>query len=177
VGRADRFPELARELVRLKVDVIVAWGTPAALAAKKATSTIPIVMANTGGPVGVGLVSSLAHPGGNVTGSATLLPELGAKRLDLLREVLPRVSRVAVLSNPANPVHIPMLNLLRSTAHSLRVRLVLVEAREAGGLASAVSSATNGGAGALMVLDGGHRPDGHRGGRAARRAAVRSDPE
>src|SRR5262249_46722150 len=104
-GRADRFAELAAELVRLKVDVIVAWSTPAALAAKRATSAIPIVMATAGDPVGVGLVASLARPGGNVTGNAILLPELGAKRMDLLKEALPRVSRVGVLSNPANQAH------------------------------------------------------------------------
>jgi putative ABC transport system substrate-binding protein len=101
-GRAERFPALASELVNLPVDVIVAWGTPASLAAHKATSTIPIVM-SAGDPIGAGIVSSLARPGGNVTGMSVQMAEQEGKRLELLKKVLPSFSRVAVLSNPSNP--------------------------------------------------------------------------
>ena len=99
----ERLPELAADLVQLKVDVIAAAGTLAPLAAKRATSTIPIVMTSAGDPLGSGLVASLARPGGNVTGMSLMVPDLGGKRLELLKEVLPRVSRVAVLWNAANP--------------------------------------------------------------------------
>src|SRR5262249_35141058 len=101
--RLDRLSELAAELVRLKVDVIVAAGTLAALSAKRATSTIPIVMTTAGDPLGSGLVTSLARPGGNVTGLSLMVPDIGGKRLELLRELLPSASRVAVLWNVANP--------------------------------------------------------------------------
>ena len=102
-NRLERLPELAADLVRLKVDVIAADGTLAPLAAKQATTTIPIVMTIAGDPLGSGLVASLAHPGGNVTGMSLMAPDLGAKRLELLKELLPRLSRVAVLWNAANP--------------------------------------------------------------------------
>ena len=102
-GRIDTFPVLAAELVRLKVDVIVTSGTPGSLATQRATKTIPIVVAAVGDAVGVGLVPSLARPGGNVTGLSTLYPELEGKRLEVLRELVPKVSRVSVLMNPANP--------------------------------------------------------------------------
>jgi len=102
-GKFDRLPDLAGELIRLKVDVFVTTGTPAAQAAKNATSTIPIVIGNAGDPVGTGLVASLARPGGNVTGLSVLNTELSGKRLELLKEVVPKLSRVAVLLNPANP--------------------------------------------------------------------------
>jgi len=102
-NRLERLPELAADLVLLKVDVIAADGTLAPLAAKQATTTIPIVMTAAGDPLGSGLVASLAHPGGNVTGMSLMAPDLGAKRLELLKELLPRLSRVAVLWNAANP--------------------------------------------------------------------------
>src|SRR5499427_1053433 len=98
-NRLERLPELAAELVRLNVDVIVAIGTPGPLAAKRATSTIPIVMAAAGDPLGSGLVASLARPGGNVTGMSLMAPDLGGKRLELLKELLPGLARVAVLWN------------------------------------------------------------------------------
>jgi ABC-type uncharacterized transport system substrate-binding protein len=101
-GRTERFPAIAAELVNLKVDVLVAASTPGALAAKQATSKIPIVMASVGEPVEVKLVESLAHPGGNVTGLSLIAPQLAAKRLDLLKQALPRLSRVTVLWNSAN---------------------------------------------------------------------------
>jgi putative ABC transport system substrate-binding protein len=102
-NRIERLPELAADLVRRNVDVIVAFGTPPPLAAKQATTTIPIVMAAAGDPVGSGLVASLAQPGGNVTGMSVMAPDLGGKRLELLKEVLPWLDRVAVLWNAANP--------------------------------------------------------------------------
>jgi putative ABC transport system substrate-binding protein len=102
-NRLERLPALAEELVRLNVDVIVGIGTLAPLAAKRATSTIPIVMGAAGDPVGSGLVASLAQPGGNVTGMSLMAPDLGGKRLELLKELLPRLARVAVLWNAANP--------------------------------------------------------------------------
>jgi putative ABC transport system substrate-binding protein len=101
-GRTERFPALAAELANLKVDVLVAVSTPGALAAKQATSTIPIVMVSVGEPVEVKLVDSLAHPGGNVTGLSLIAPQLAAKRLDLLKQALPKLLRVTVLWNSAN---------------------------------------------------------------------------
>ena len=101
-GRVERFPALAAELVDLKIDVLVAMSTPGALAAKRATSTIPIVMAAVGEPVEMKLVESLAHPGGNITGLSISAPQLAAKRLDLLKQALPKLSRVTVLWNSAN---------------------------------------------------------------------------
>ena len=99
-GRSDRLPGLAADLVRLKVDIIVAAVTPDALAAKHATSTIPIVMASPGDPVASGLVESLARPGGNITGLSQIAPELAGKRLERLNDIVPTLSRVAVLWDP-----------------------------------------------------------------------------
>jgi len=101
-GRTERYPVLAAELVNLKVDVLVAESTPAAIAAKQASSTVPIVMVSVDDPVGAKLIDSLARPGGNITGLSLLAPELAAKRLDLLKQTLPKISRVAVLWNSAN---------------------------------------------------------------------------
>jgi putative ABC transport system substrate-binding protein len=104
-GQYDRLPSLAGELVRLNSDVIVTTGTMAVVAAKQATKTIPIVMAAAANPVESGLVSSLAHPGGNITGISILSADLAGKRLALLKEAVPKVQRVAILSNPAAPAH------------------------------------------------------------------------
>src|SRR5215471_6446997 len=104
-GRAERFPEFAAELVRLNVDVILVETTPAALAVKRATRTIPVVFPTAIDPVGAGVVASLARPGANFTGLTTEAPDLVAKRLQLLREVVPRLFQVAVLWNAANPAH------------------------------------------------------------------------
>jgi putative ABC transport system substrate-binding protein len=101
-GRYERFPAVVAELIAANVDVIVTAGTPAALAVKKATSTVPVVMAAVGDPVGTGLVSSLARPGGNITGLSGTAPDLESKRLELLREVVPNLSQVAFFLNPAN---------------------------------------------------------------------------
>ena len=117
-NRLDRLSEVAAELVRLKVDVIVTGGTLAPLAAKQATATIPIVMTAAGDPLGSGLVASLARPGGNVTGLSLMAPDLAGKRLELLKEVLPGLSRVAVLWNAANPYQATLVegDLARVTA-------------------------------------------------------------
>jgi putative ABC transport system substrate-binding protein len=129
-GRFDRLPELAAELVRLKVDIIVAATTPAAVAAKNATATIPIVGISLGDPVGLGLVASLARPGGNVTGSSFSVG-LGivGKGLELLEETIPKVRRVAVLSNPANPFQPLAIREVNAAARSLGVQLQLLEVR------------------------------------------------
>jgi putative tryptophan/tyrosine transport system substrate-binding protein len=102
-GKAERFQEFAEEMVRLKVDIIIVFTTPAARAAKNATTTIPIVFPTAIDPVGTGVISNLRHPGGNVTGGAILFAELSAKRLQLLKEVVPGLSRSAVVWNAANP--------------------------------------------------------------------------
>ncbi len=128
-NRSERLPELAAELVRLNVDVIVAGGTLAPLAAKKATATIPIVMNGAGDPVGSGLVPSLAHPGGNVTGLSLMAPDLGGKRLELLKELLPGISRVAVLSNAANPYSAILFRETEHAARTLRIEIQSLEVR------------------------------------------------
>ena len=128
-GRMERFPDLAAELVRLKVDVIVTVAAPAARAAKQATTTIPIVALAVSDPVGQGLVASLARPGGNITGSATLFPELAAKRLALLKETLPRISRVAVLRNVANPGNVFLWKEVQVAGRTLGVTLHSGEVR------------------------------------------------
>jgi ABC-type uncharacterized transport system substrate-binding protein len=104
-GKVDRLPVLAEELVGLKVDLIVAWATPAVNAAKNATRTIPIVMGPTADPVGSGFVASLSRPGGNITGVSLMAPELAGKRLELLREVVPRLNRIAFLAHGGDPAH------------------------------------------------------------------------
>ena len=122
-GKYDRFPALVAELLALNVDVIVTQGgTPPALAAKRATTTTPIVMTGVGDAVGSGLVESLARPGGNVTGLTDSVPELHAKRLELLKEAVPTASRFAVLLNPGNPTNLLQLKLIRTAASSQVMR-------------------------------------------------------
>src|SRR5207244_11962 len=104
-NKVDRLSSLAEELVRMKVDIIVASATPAVQAAKNATRTIPIVMTGSADPVGTGFVASLAQPGGNITGMSLMLPELAGKRLELLRDILPKLSRVAFLAHGGDPAH------------------------------------------------------------------------
>ena len=152
-GRNERFPDLAAELVRLKVDVILAVIMPAAVAAKNATGTIPIVTANAIDPVETGLVASLARPGGNVTGlTATAGPEITGKQLELLKAAVPRVSRVAVLWNPTRPEHPRILREAEGAARSLRLQLQLLEARRLDEFDSAFAAMTRERAGALFVL-------------------------
>jgi putative tryptophan/tyrosine transport system substrate-binding protein len=128
-GNYARLPELADELLRLKPDVIITHGTPGTLAAKRATQTTPIVMAVVGDAVVTGVVSSVARPGGNITGSTFFNPELGAKRLELLKEVFPRSRHFAALVNPDNPMVRPIVQEMRAPAGSLEIELQLFEAR------------------------------------------------
>jgi len=151
-GHYERFPDLAAELVRLKVDVLMMGSTPAALAAKHATTTIPIVMVAMGDPVGSGLVASLARPGGNITGSSGLQPEVVGKQLEFLKAVLPTVSRVAVLWNPANPVAALMVREADVAAQALGVQLHLLAARGPDAFDSAFAAMTSAHAGALLIL-------------------------
>jgi putative ABC transport system substrate-binding protein len=139
--------------VRLKVAVIVVGPPDAALAAKNATQTIPIVFTAGGDPVASGLVTSLARPGGNLTGLATISPELSGKRLQLLKEALPKLSRVAVLWNPDNPGHGPALEAAEAAARILRLQLHPVEFQGPDDFVSAFQSAARERAGALMALD------------------------
>jgi len=124
-GKADQLPDLAAELVRLKVDVIVAVGTPSARAAKQATQTIPIVIVLAGDPVRSGLVTSLARPGGNVTGMSMLAPEVFAKALELLKEAVPKVSRVAILMDPT--LQVALKNEVGAAAKVLGVKLQQID--------------------------------------------------
>jgi putative tryptophan/tyrosine transport system substrate-binding protein len=128
-GDYSRFPALVAELLAQKVDVIVTAGTPAALAVKAATTTVPLVMVAVGDPVGTGIVTSLGRPGGNITGLSSIAPELEGKRLALLREVIPTLSHVAILWNPANPFHATSLKQARTAAEQLRIKLQSVEVR------------------------------------------------
>jgi ABC-type uncharacterized transport system substrate-binding protein len=126
--KIERLPELAADLVRLKVDLIVASGTPAALAAKKATTTISIVMTNTSDPVSLGLVTSLARPGGNVTGNASLTPELNSKRLEVLKDAVPKLARVGLLWPPGGGAAADLqLKELRLAATALKLKLEEIE--------------------------------------------------
>ena len=128
-NRLERLPEVAAGLVRINVDVIVGRGTLAPLAAKRATSTIPIVMAAAGDPLGSGLVASLARPGGNVTGMSLMAPDLGGKRLELLKELLPRVARVAVLWNAANPYPAIVFKETQAAGQTLAIEVQSLEVR------------------------------------------------
>ena len=126
-GSAEHFAEIAAEFVRLKVDVIVTSGTPAVMASKQATSVIPIVFATAGDPVGTGLVASLARPGGNVTGLATLGAELAGKRLELLREVVPGLCRLAIMGNVGNPFTVLEMGEVREAADKLGIEVEKLE--------------------------------------------------
>jgi putative tryptophan/tyrosine transport system substrate-binding protein len=152
-GRAERLPDLAAELVSLNVDVIVAGGTPGPLAAKHATGTIPIVMTAAGDPVGSGLVASLARPGGNVTGLSARSPDLSGKRLQLLKEVVPGVARVAVLWNAANPYAALVVRETEAAARSLGVQVQFLEVRGPDDFENALPAAIRGRAGALIVVE------------------------
>jgi putative ABC transport system substrate-binding protein len=154
-GKIDRFPEVARALVRLSPDLIWAPNTPAARAAKQVTTTIPIVVPVMGDPVSDGLVASLARPGGNVTGMTFLGPELAAKRLELLKEALPGISHVAALWHPGaygEPTMREMMRNIEAAAGALRVQLRLVEVREAADFARAFSTRAAERTDALFIL-------------------------
>jgi putative ABC transport system substrate-binding protein len=152
-GKADRLPQLASELVRLKVDVLVAGGgNQLALAAMKATGTIPIVVTNVADPVGSGFVASLARPGGNVTGLSTVTYDLSGKRLELIKETLPKVSRVAVLYDPNDKAKVVEFKEMQTAAHSLGVQLQSLEVRNRQDFESAFKAGSRARAGALIVL-------------------------
>ena len=129
-GRYDRYPDLAAELVALPVDAIVTVTTPAALAAQRTTSRIPIIMAAIGDAISTGLVSNLAHPGGNITGFSSLAPDLGVKRVEFLKDLVPTLSRLAVLSNTTNPYAALELERVQPAAVALEIRLQVVSASD-----------------------------------------------
>jgi putative ABC transport system substrate-binding protein len=149
-GRFDRLPEIFAELVRRKVDVIFTHATPNVIAAKQATSVIPIVFTLVGAPVGAGLVASLARPGGNVTGVSNLSSDLGGKRLELLREVVPALRRLAILTKIDNPSAVLEMGDVQAAAHTLGLEVAIAEIRRADDIASAVES-LKGRADALIV--------------------------
>ena len=152
-GHHERLPELAADLVRLKVNVIVSAATPGSRAAKAATNSIPIVFVAVAEPMRAGLVASLARPGGNVTGVSLLTPELSGKRLQLLAGVLPGVGRVAVLTNPDNLSHGVFLEETRVAAQALGIELHPLEARRPDEIERALHAGTEGGVTALIVFD------------------------
>jgi putative ABC transport system substrate-binding protein len=152
-GDYDRVPGLVADLVQRKVDVIVVETTLAVQTLKRATSTIPIVMALVADPVGSGLVASLAHPGGNVTGLSLMLPDLAAKRLQLLKETIPRLVRVAVLWNPATPWHAKVVENLKEAAPSLSIELKFVGVRKPEEIGPAFSAVSRAHAQALYVIE------------------------
>jgi putative ABC transport system substrate-binding protein len=160
-GRSELLPELVAELVRSKVDVLVVATTPGALAAKNATRTIPIVFVSVGDPVGNGLVASLARPGANLTGLGLLNPEVSGKRLELLKESLPSISRVAVLTNPGNPVHAVFWRETHTAAQTLGLQLQPITVRAPEDFDQAFRAAARGRADALLAFDdaltAGHR--------------------
>lgn len=138
-GRDDRFPGFAEELVSMPVDVLVVWGTPAAFAAKRATTTIPILIAGAGDVVNTGLVSNLARPDANLTGFIALNVDLESKRLELLKEAVPGLLRVVVLANPANPLNRVNLDIARRSGEKLGVKIEVVEAKSAADIDGALA--------------------------------------
>ena len=150
-GRGEQFPALAADCLRLKADIIVVTTTPAARAAKTATQTVPIVMHSLGDPVATGLVASLARPGGNVTGTTLLASGLAAKRLGLLKEIVPRLSRVLVLSYLEDPIAAPQVKELESAAHSLGVKLLVRDIRTADDLPTAFDAGARQGAEGVLT--------------------------
>jgi ABC-type uncharacterized transport system substrate-binding protein len=151
-GRIDRYPELVAELVRLPVDVIVAPGTAAAQAARKATASIPIVIVLPGNPIGDGLIRSFARPGGNVTGTTSVSLEIGGKYLELLREAVPTLSRVAVLWNPLTPPHPKMVKETEAAGRTLGLTVQPVSAGRPDEIAGAFAAMARGRAEGLIVL-------------------------
>src|SRR5262245_45662831 len=151
-GQYGRYPAIVADLVRLKVGVIVVVGGTATKAAKEVTRTVPIVMSLVIDPVGSGLVPSLARPAGNVTGTSIMAPDLVGKQLELLKEVVPNISRVAVLWNPDNPGGVPQLREAEAAARALGVRLQALEARGPDELDNAFAAMIRERAGALVIL-------------------------
>jgi putative ABC transport system substrate-binding protein len=152
-GNYDQLPALAAQLVHLNVDVLVTFAAPGTQAAKSATKTIPIVMAVTADAVGTGLVASLAHPGGNVTGTTVLNPELMAKRLELLKELVPTMTQAAVLLNPDNAANGPVRQAMEMTAKALNIGLHPFELRGSGEIESVFAAMVDGKIDAVVVHD------------------------
>jgi putative ABC transport system substrate-binding protein len=151
-GKLDRLPAVAAELVHLKVDILVTAGGQATRAAKAATSTIPIVMTNDPDPVGSGLIASLARPGGNITGLSTLSPELSGKRMELLREVVPTLARVAVFGTSTQPGHAQTLKELELAAKEFKVQIQYVDVLKSKDIENAIRAAAKGRADGLLTL-------------------------
>jgi putative ABC transport system substrate-binding protein len=151
-GRYERFPKLIEELLASKVDVIVTAGTPAALAVKKATTTVPLVMVAVGDPVGTGIIPSLSRPGGNITGLTSIAQELEGKRLELLREVVPGLSHIAVIWNSANPIQAIERDRVRTAAQALRMTTFSYGVQTKEGLDNAFAAIVKERPGALLVL-------------------------
>ena len=153
-GHQERLPELAVELVRLAPEVIIVGSGSAALAVKQATSTIPIVVTALSDPIGVGLVASLAHPGGNVTGLSTMQEDIAGKLLELLKTVVPGAERIAVLIDPGNPSHAGLLRTVEQAAQTLRTEVLPIEARAADQIDGAFSAMAREHADALVAFGG-----------------------
>ncbi len=154
-GDYARLPALAADLMQRELDVIVVDGTPGALAVRRTTSTIPIVLAVAADPVATGLVANLAHPGGNITGLSGMGVEFSAKRLQLLKETIPRLTRVAVLRNPANPWHTKVVEDLKAVAPSLSIELSVVSVRTPEEIGQGFSAVSRARAQALYVIGDG----------------------
>jgi putative ABC transport system substrate-binding protein len=151
-GEYDRFPKLVQELLAAKVEVIVTAGTPASLAVKRATTTVPLVMVAVGDPVGTGLVGSLARPGGNITGLSSIAPDLEGKRLELLRELLPKLAHVAVFWNPANAFHKGSMKQAHAAADKLGIKLQSLPVRKTEDLDGAFAAIVKARPEALLLL-------------------------
>lgn len=151
-GRYERFAALVAELIAAKVDVIVTAGTPAALAVKKATSTVPLVMVAVGDPVGTGLVPSLARPDGNLTGLSSVAPDLEGKRLELLREIVPSVSRIAVFINSVNPFHATSMRQAQNAGKTLGIKVQQYDIRKSEDLDGAFAAIRKERPDALLIL-------------------------
>ena len=151
-GKYERFPALIAELIALKVDVIVTAGTPATLAVRKATTSIPLVMVAVGDPVGTGIVASLARPGGNITGLTSIAADLEGKRLELLREVIPKLSHIAVFWNPASPFQVVAETEMRAAAQVLRMKVLSLGVRTQQEIEDAFAAIVRERPGALLVL-------------------------
>ncbi len=151
-GNYERFPALVAELLAVPVDVIVTAGTPATLAVKKATSRVPLVMIAVGDPVGTGIVPTLARPGGNITGLSSIAPDLEGKRLELLREVIPKLSHVTLFLNPLNPFHAVSVRQAFAATQALGIRLQALEVRTSGELDGAFAAIVRSKPDALLIL-------------------------
>jgi putative ABC transport system substrate-binding protein len=152
-GKVERLPTLAAELVQLKVDVIVAAGVQPTSAAQQATTTIPIVMGNSIDPVGSGFVASLVRPGGNITGLSNLIGDLGPKHFEMLRSMVPKLSRVAILVNPTNSGHATILKTVQTAAQKSSIKILSVQAGDPQEIEGAFSTMTQDNAGAVIVAN------------------------